>query len=119
MGGNLGSCDFNADIEKYPLFFFDLFDRTLKPIPAGMLQSVADYDHGSYHAHHFIEKQIRKNNPEYYARIEYLQKIIIVPAQMNYDASSGMSEENFLKNWGIEKYKIIFMKDKYSAGFYD
>ena len=84
-----------------------------------MLQSVADYDHGQYQLHHFIEKQIRKNNPEYYARIEYLQKLIIVPAQMNYDASSGMSEENFLKNWGIEKYKIIFIKDKYNAGFYD
>lgn len=115
----MGSCNFNADIEKYPLFFFDLFDRELKPIPAGMLQGVADYDHGQYQLHHFIEKQIRKNNPEYYARIEYLQKLIIVPAQMNYDASSGMSEENFFKNWGIKKYKIIFIKDKYNAGFYD
>lgn len=118
MGGKLGSCDFNADFAKYPLFFFDTFDRTIKPIPAGELTSVSDYDHGSYHAHHFIEKQIRKNNPEYYARIEYLQKIIIVPAQMNYDASSGMSEENFLKNWGIEKYKIIFLKQAWEAGLY-
>lgn len=117
-GVKLGSM-FNADIEKYPLFFFDLFDRTLKPIPAGMVESVSDYNHDQYQLHHFIEKQIRKNNPEYYARIEYLQKLILVPAQMNYDASSGMSEENFLKNWGIEKYKIIFMKDRYSAGFYD
>ena len=110
---------YNADIEKYPPFFFDLFSRTLKPIPKGELTSVADYDHAQYHAHHFIEKSIRKNNPEFYARIEYLQKIIIVPAQMNYDASSGMSEENFLKNWGIEKYKIIFLKQAWYAGLYD
>lgn len=118
MGVNLGSCDFNADFAKYPLFFFDLFSRTLKPIPAGELTSVNDYDHGQYHAHHFIEKQIRKNNPEFYAKIEYLQKIIIVPAQMNYDASSSMAEENFLKNWGIEKYKIIFSKQAWHAGLY-
>ena len=109
---------YNADIEKYPLFFFDLFDRTLKPIPAGMVQGVADYNHGQYQLHHFIEKQIRKNNPEYYARIEYLQKLIIVPAQMNYDASSGMSEQNFFKNWGIEKYKIIFLKRAWHEGLY-
>lgn len=109
---------FNEDIKKYPLFYFDMFDRTLKPIPAGELASVSDYDHGSYHAHHFIEKQIRKNNPEFYAEIEYLQKLIIVPAQMNYDASGSMSEENFLKNWGIEKYKIIFLKQAWHAGLY-
>ena len=114
----MGSCDFNADFKKYPLFFFDLFSRTLKPISAGELTSVNNYDHGQYHAHHFIEKQIRKNNPEFYAKIECLQKIIIVPAQMNYDASSGMSEENFLKNWGIEKYKIIFSKQAWHAGLY-
>lgn len=114
----MGSCSFNADFKKYPLFFFDLFSRTLKPIPAGELTSVNDYDHGQYHAHHFIEKQIRKNNPEFYAKIEYLQKIIIVPAQMNYDASSSMAEENFLKNWGIEKYKIIFSKQAWHAGLY-
>lgn len=115
----MGSCDFNADIAKYPLFFFDMFDRQIKPIPAGMVQSVADYNHAQYQLHHFIEKQIRNYNPEYYARIEYLQKLILVPAQMNYDASGSMSEENFLKNWGIEKYKIIFMKDAYRAGLYD
>lgn len=115
----MGSCDFNADIAKYPLFFFDTFDRQIKPIPAGMVQSVADYNHVQYQLHHFIEKQIRNNNPEYYARIEFLQKLILVPAQMNYDASSGMSEERFFKNWGIEKYKIIFMKDAYNAGLYD
>lgn len=110
---------YNADINNYPPFFFDLFSRTLKPIPAGELTSVDNYDHAQYHAHHFIEKQIRKNNPEFYARIEHLQKIIIVPAQMNYDASSGMSEERFLQNWGIEKYKIIFSKQAWHAGLYD
>ena len=114
----MSSKEFNDDFGKYPCFYFDLFDRTLKPIPAGELTSVNDSDHGQYHAHHFIEKQIRKNNPEFYAKIEYLQKIIIVPAQMNYDASSSMSEENFLKNWGIEKYKIIFLKHAWHAGLY-
>lgn len=114
----MGSCNFNADIAKYPLFFFDLFERDIKPIPPGELTSVNDYDHWQYNAHHFIEKQIRKNNPDFYAKIEYLQKIIIVPAQMNYDASSGMTEENFLKNWGIEKYKIIFSKQAWHAGLY-
>ena len=115
----MSSKEFNDDFGKYPCFYFDLFNRTLKPIPAGELTSVDNYDHAQYHAHHFIEKQIRKNNPEFYARIEHLQKIIIVPAQMNYDASSGMSEERFLQNWGIEKYKIIFSKQAWHAGLYD
>lgn len=114
----MSSKEFNNDFSKYPCYYFDLFDRTLKPIPKGELTSVSDYDHGTYQAHHFIEKQIRKNNPEFYTRIEYLQKIIIVPSQMNYDASSGMSEENFFKNWGIEKYKIIFLKQAWYAGLY-
>lgn len=114
----MGSCNFNADIAKYPLFFFDMFDRTIKPIPTGMVQSVADYNHVQYQLHHFIEKQIRKNNPGFYAEIEHLQKLILVPAQMNYDASSGMSEENFLNNWGIDKYKIIFLKRAWHAGLY-
>jgi len=109
---------YNADIEKYPLFFFDMYDRTIKPIPGGKLSSIHDYDHDTWHAHHFIEKQIRKNNPELYARIEYLQKIIMVPPQMNYDASSGMSAETFVKNWGIEKYKIIFTKQAWHEGLY-
>lgn len=117
IGGILASV-FNEDIQKYPLFFFDMFDRTLKPIPKGELSSVDDYDHSCYHAHHFIEKQVRKNNLSFYQRIEYLQKIIIVPAQMNYDASNGTSEEKFFKNWGIEKYKIIFSKQAWEQGLY-
>lgn len=110
---------FNEDINKYPLFFFDMFSRTIKPIPACELQSVADYNHYDYQLHHFVEKTIRKNNPAFYARVEYLQKLILVPAQMNYDASSSMSDERFLKNWGIDKYKIIFSKDNWHAGLYD
>lgn len=82
------------------------------------MHNVSDYNHFDYQLHHFIEKQIRKNNPEFYARIEYLQKLIIVPKQMNYDASSGMNEEKFLKIWGIEKYKIIFLKSAWQAGLY-
>lgn len=115
----MSSKEFNDDFGKYPCFYFDLFDRTLKPIPAGELTSVNDYDHGSYQAHHFIEKQIRKHNPFFYARIEHLQKMIILPSQMNYDASSSMNDVNFLKNWGIEKYKIIFSKQAWHAGLYD
>lgn len=115
----MAKCDFNADLNQYPVFYFDLFDREIKPVESGMVQSVRDYNHAQVQAHHFIEKQIRANNPEFYARIEYLQKIILVPPQMNYDASSSMSEERFLKNWGIEKYKIIFLKSAWLAGLYD
>lgn len=109
---------FNEDIKKYPLFFFDLFDRKIKPIPACEVQSVRDYNHYDYQLHHFIEKTIRKNNPAFYAQIEELQRLILVPAQMNYDASSSMSEKRFFENWGIEKYKIIFLKDYWHKGLY-
>lgn len=109
---------FNDDIKEYPLLYFDLQTRELIPIPAGMVNSVKDYNHYDCQLHHFIEKQIRKNNLEFYNKIKYLQKLIIVPSLMNIEASSGISDDKFYKNWGIEKYKIIFQKSAWLAGLY-
>ena len=99
------------DMEKYPRFFFDELTRSI--LPESEMQNRNPIIFLNYQRHHFVEKQMRKNNPEEYKRFEHLQKIIFVPAEMNYDLSSGMSEKNFFQKWGINKYDAIFNKDKW------
>jgi hypothetical protein len=99
------------DLEKYPRFFFDELTREI--LPESEMESRNPILFLNYQRHHFVEKTIRKNNPAEYKRFEHLQKIIFVPAEMNYDLSSGMGEENFFNKWGINKFDVIFNKDKY------
>ena len=60
-----------------------------------------------------------KTKPAEYSRFEHLQKMIFVPAQMNYDLSSGMSENSFFEKWGIKKYDVIFNRDKWLENYYN
>ena len=38
-----------------------------------------------FQIHHFVRQSIRKNSLDFYKRVEHLQKLILMPAQMNYD----------------------------------
>ena len=98
----------NDDLKKYRVFVFHDFLRAV--VPTDEIKSTANYNHATHHLHHFIEKTIRKNSPEAYAKIEHLQKLILVPAQMNYDLSSGMSDETFYSKWGIAKRELIYRR---------
>ena len=100
------------DLEKYPRFFFDELTRTI--LPESEMQNRNPILFLNFQRHHFVEKQIRKNNPDIYARYEHLQKLIFVPAEMNYDLSSGMGEKLFFEKWGAHKYDLIFNPDKIS-----
>ena len=99
------------DLKKYPRYFFDELTRSI--LPEEMMSERNPIIFRNYQRHHFVEKTIRKNNPAEYSKYEYLQKLIFVPAEMNYDLSSGMSENLFFEKWGINKFDLIFNKNFY------
>ena len=105
------------DLRKYPRYFFDELTRTI--LPEEYMSERNPILFRNFQRHHFVEKTIRKTNPAEYARFEHLQKMIFVPAQMNYDLSSGMSENLFFEKWGINKYDVIFNRDKWLENYYD
>jgi len=98
----------NDDLQQYPRFFFDELTRSV--LPESEMEQRNSMIFRNYQRHHYVEKTMRKNNPEEYKKFEHLQKMIFVPAQMNYDLSSGMSENRFFHKWGIKKYELIFKK---------
>lgn len=105
----------NEDLLEYGAYILQK-DGTL--IPAKWLYNTAQYDHWKYHMNHFIRKSIRKNSPEFYKRIKHLQKMILMPAQMNLDLET-MGEEAFYKKYGINKYDLVFSRLKWREGYYD
>lgn len=104
------------DLKKYPRYFFDELTRSI--LPESYMKERNSILFLNYQRHHFVEKTIRKTNPTEYSRFEYLQKLIFLPAEMNYDLSSGMSENLFYKKWGINKYDVIFNKNKWLEDYY-
>lgn len=107
----------NDDISQYDCYYFNDLTKELEPAP--LIESTANYNHYTHQLHHFVEKTIRKNSPSDYARFEFMQKLILMPKQMNYDLSSPISEERFLVKWGVKKYDFIFNKKKWLEGYYD
>jgi len=97
------------DLDKYPLYeliYGKLVKLRRKKFKTG------------FQWHHFIEKTIRKNNPEFYERVEHLQKMILIPAFLNYSIGS-MREERFKKLYGLEKHEVLFNRKLWRAGVYD
>lgn len=117
MGATKDSYSMGADLEQYPRFFFDELTRSI--LPEAEMSERNPIIFRDYQRHHFVEKTMRKNSHDDYSRFEYLQKMIFVPAQMNYDLSSGMDENLFFEKWGIAKYDVIFNKYKWLSGYYD
>lgn len=103
----------NDDIQKYPCYM--VYNKTL--VKADWLKSTEDYNH-NYHLHHFVRKSIRKNSPEFYKRVEHLQKLILMPGQMNIDLEV-MGEDSFYKKWGIDKNNLVFSRLKWREGLYE
>ena len=98
------------DLLKYPCFLFKY--GTIWPVPK--LENWGN----DYQLHHFVRQSIRKNNPEFYKRVEYLQKLILMPAKCNYDLEC-MGEETFLKRYGVHKNDLVFSRKKWREGYYD
>ena len=104
----------NEDIEKYPIFM--IYNREI--IPIDWIKSTSNYNHYVYQLNHFIRKSVRKNTPDFYSRVEHLQKLILMPAQMNYDLET-MGEDTFFKRYGIEKHKLLFNRKLWRANYYE
>lgn len=111
------SYSMRADLEQYPRFFFDELTRCI--LPEHKMSERNSFIFQNYQRHHFIEKSMRKSNLADYSRFEHLQKLIFIPAQMNYDLSSGMGENLFFEKWGAFKYDLVFNKDKWLENYYD
>ncbi len=97
------------DLDKYPLFelkYGKLIKLRKKKFITG------------YQWHHYIEKTIRKNNPEFYKRVEHLQKLILIPAELNYSIGS-IDEKRFKQQYGLEKHEVLFSRKLWRAGIYD
>lgn len=103
------------DISKYPIFLY--YPPTKEVIPADYIKETRVYN-PQYQMHHFIRQTVRKNSPEFYARVEHLQKLILVPAQMNYDLET-MGAERFYEKWQQNKDDMVFNRKKWREGYYE
>ncbi len=98
------------DLAQYPCYLFK--NKRLLPI-------VAPESWGNgYQIHHFVRQTIRKNSLDFYKRIESLQKLILMPAQMNYDLEI-MGEDKFYLKYGVNKNDLVFSRKKWREGYYN
>lgn len=98
------------DLTQYPTFIFRNGKlKRLKIPPISWL---------GMQAHHFVRKSIRKNSPEFYKKIEHLQKIIFMSPVTNYDLET-MGEVKFFQKYGINKNDLVFSRLKWREGYYD
>lgn len=98
------------DIKKYPCYLYRLKKLFKLKTPPEIWTG--------YQAHHFVRQSIRKNSPEFYKRVEHLQKIIFMPAQMNYDLET-MGEVRFFEKYGVNKNDFVFSRLKWREGYYE
>lgn len=104
----------NDDLQKYPVYM--VYNNELQK--ADFIKDTGCYNHYAYQIHHFIRKSVRKNSPEFYARIEHLQKLILVPKEMNYDLET-MGEDKFFSKWKIKKNDLVFNRKEWRNGYYE
>ena len=104
----------NEDIQKYPCYL--VYNKSIQKVD--WIKSTESYNHYVYQLHHFIRKSVRKNSPDFYKRVEHLQKLLLMPAQMNYDIET-MGEDGFFKKWGMDKNNLVFNRLKWREGYYD
>ena len=106
----------NEDLKKYPVFRYDR--RTQKIYPADYIKNTEQYDHYNWQMHHFVRKTLRKTSLDFYKRVEHLQKMILMPTEMNLDLEY-MGEESFFKKWKLKKNDLVFSRLKWREGYYD
>ncbi len=104
----------NEDLGRYPKFMY--YGGVLQS--ADWINTTDSYDHHNWQVHHFIRQSVRKNSLDFYKRVEHLQKLILVPKQMNYDLET-MGEEKFKKTYGVNKDDLVFSRKKWREGYYD
>ncbi len=94
------------DTDKYPLYEY----RDGKIIPLN--HKAVRYN---WHYHHFVEKKFLKKYPQF----EKYQKLIFMPADMNYDIERRTRPERFKERWGVEIQDVVFLKEYFYKGYYE
>ena len=110
----------NDDIKKYPVYA--LYNYEI--IPAPWIKDTTCYNHSIWELHHFVRQTTRKTNLTFYKRVEHLQKLILVPKQMNYELEN-MGADTFAKKYpklikhNITKHDLVFSRLKWREGYYE
>ena len=98
------------DLQRYPCYLYR--HKTLLKIPPPQNWNCA------MQMHHFVRQSIRKNSPDFYKRVEHLQKLILLPSIMNYDLET-MGEVKFFEKYGVNKNDLVFSRKKWRENYYD
>lgn len=85
------------ELEKYPCYEFK--DGKLVRIPPPIVWF-------GVHLHHYIRTQWQQNNPDKFALVEHLQKLIFLPPQMHMELHARHSK--FKEKYGIEIDELLF-----------
>ena len=104
----------NEDIAKYPIY--DYRNGVMERIY--WITDTTSYHHFGQELHHFVRKTMRKNSPDFYKRVEHLQKLILMSKQMNDDLET-MGEKRFKEVYGVNKDDFVFSRKKWREGYYD
>jgi len=91
------------DTDKFPLFFYNPESKKIDPIKK---DTILNFPGTQWQFHHFIEKKYLKKHPEKREGLIKLQKLILMPADMNYDINSRTL--NFKKRWGIALEEVVY-----------
>ena len=91
------------ELEKYPCYEYK--DGKLKRIPPPIVWF-------GVHLHHYIRTQWQQNNPDKFAEVEHLQKLIFLPPQMHMELHARHSK--FKEKYGIEIDELLFDWRKYT-----
>lgn len=98
------------DLKLYPCYMYR--HRTLLKIPP------PETWNSTMQMHHFVRQSIRRNSPDFYKRVEHLQKLILMPSAMNYDLET-MGEVKFFEKYGVNKNDLVFNRKKWRENYYD
>ena len=98
------------DLEKYPKFIY--INKRLIPI-----EHIESWP-SSMQAHHFVRQTTREHSPDFYKRVEHLQKIIFVPYALNYHLETA-GEKFIFEKYGLHKNDLVFSRKAWREGYYD
>lgn len=88
------------DLEKYPCFKYFKSGDKVKILE---ISPPSSWCFG-WQMHHFVERKKLKKYPH----LEKHQKLILMPANMNYDIDKRVRPERFKERWGVEINEVVF-----------
>lgn len=85
------------ELEKYPCYLYE----------EGKLKRISPPSQWTgLHLHHYIRTQWQQNNPDKFALVEHLQKLIFLPPQMHMELHARHSK--FKEKYGLEIDELLF-----------